>query len=391
MSSVLRGGGFDRSAWLDSPASANLLCGKFSLPPGKFHSSNVRYHNRLSHRFAMDLPRGKFSGRGQCTGRDPPFLRHSGVCPGRPSGRGLPSRRRYALMNILVLGGGQQGRVLAADLARSLPKAQITVADVREPTLPAQPNLLWLEADLSSPQAIARLLHEYDLGVGALPSRFGYGAMQAAIDAKRPLVDVSFSAEDPLTLDAAASRAGVAIVPDCGLAPDLSHLLVGDAMTRDGVPVELEILVGGVAQDRSRPYGYVVTWSLDDLVEEYTRPARWVRDGEFVSEPVLDVVEPFEVPGVGTMESFVSDGLRTLLTTASSVRTMAEKTLRWPGHVAAIKPLLAAGTFLETFRRECVVDPPEDLVALVVKATWKNGTTRTHVMTDRYDPKTGLT
>jgi saccharopine dehydrogenase-like NADP-dependent oxidoreductase len=294
-------------------------------------------------------------------------------------------------MNILILGGGQQGRVLAGDLARSLPAAKLTVADVREPALPALPNLRWLEADLADPQAIARLLHEYDLGVGALPSRFGYGAMQAAIDAKRPLVDVSFSAEDPLTLDAAAARAGIAIVPDCGLAPGLSHLLVGDAMRAHGVPIELEILVGGVAQDAGRPYGYVVTWSIDDLVEEYTRPARWVREGEFVSEPVLDVVEPFDVPGVGRMESFVSDGLRTLLSTASGVRTMAEKTLRWPGHVAAIKPLLANGTFLETFRRECVVDPPEDLVALVVRAKWKSGKERTTVMTDRYDPVSGLT
>ncbi len=294
-------------------------------------------------------------------------------------------------MNILVLGGGQQGRVLAADLARSLPAAKITVADVREPDLPGLPNLRWIEADLSAPQDIARLLHGYDLGVGALPSRFGYGAMQAAIDAKRPLVDVSFSAEDPLALDAAAARAGIAIVPDCGLAPGLSHLLVGDAMRAHGVPIELEILVGGVAQDASRPYGYVVTWSLDDLVEEYTRPARWVRDGEFVSEPVLEVVEPFDVPGVGRMESLVSDGLRTLRDTAAGGRPMGEKTQRWPGHVAAIKPLLAAGTFVETFRRECVVDPPEDLVALVVRAKWKNGKERTSVMTDRYDAATGLT
>src|SRR5688500_6421162 len=152
-------------------------------------------------------------------------------CHIAPSAAPITCHRRNR-MNILVLGGGQQGRVLAAALAASLPAAKVTVADVREPVLPAATNLRWLEADLSSPQEIARLLHGYDLGVGALPSRFGYGAMLAAIDAKRPLVDVSFSAEDPLTLDAAASRAGVAIVPDCGLAPGLSHLLVGDAMTR---------------------------------------------------------------------------------------------------------------------------------------------------------------
>jgi len=294
-------------------------------------------------------------------------------------------------MKILVLGGGQQGRVIAGDLARSLPDATITVADVRDPALPAAPNLRWIEADLSSPQAVARVLHEHDLGVGALPSRYGFGAMQAAIDAKRTLVDVSFSAEDPMGLDSAAARAGIAIVPDCGLAPGLSHLLVGDLTGRHGTPEALEILVGGVAQDRLRPYGYVVTWSLDDLLEEYTRPARWVRDGAYVEEPVLDRIESYDVPGVGAMEAFVSDGLRTLLSTASDVRTMAEKTLRWPGHVDAIRPLLANGSFLDTFRRECVVDPAEDLVALVVECRWKNGRKEKRVMLDRFDPKTRMT
>src|SRR5262245_40921945 len=127
-------------------------------------------------------------------------------------------------MKLLVLGGGAQGRVIAADLARALDRAEITVADVRQPSLPALANLRWVEADLSSAAAIAPRMRDYDLIVGALPSRFGYGAMQAAIEAKRDLVDVSFSAENPLELDAEARRAGVAILPDCGLAPGLSHL-----------------------------------------------------------------------------------------------------------------------------------------------------------------------
>ena len=58
-------------------------------------------------------------------------------------------------MNILVLGGGQQGRVIAGDLARSLGSARITVADVREPRLAPLSNLRWLSADLSDPAALA--------------------------------------------------------------------------------------------------------------------------------------------------------------------------------------------------------------------------------------------
>src|SRR5689334_12857434 len=169
-------------------------------------------------------------------------------------------------MKIVVLGGGAQGRVIATDLARSLPADQVTVADVRRPDLPA--GVGYVEADASDKAALAKLIAGYDLAVGALPSRFGFGAMEAAIEARKPLVDVSFAAEDPLSLDDRARKAGVAIAVDCGLAPGLSHLLCGDLHARRGAPEKLEILVGGVAQDKTRPYGYVVTWSLDDLVEE---------------------------------------------------------------------------------------------------------------------------
>ncbi len=294
-------------------------------------------------------------------------------------------------MKIVVLGAGAQGRVIAEDLARSLPRALVTVADLKKPSLPDLPNLKPLEADLSSPEPIARLLAVNDLGVGALPSRFGYGAMKAAIEAKKPLVDVSFSAEDPLTLDAAAKSAGVAILPDCGLAPGLSHLLVGDLLTRGSSPLELEILVGGVAQDKSRPYGYVVTWSLDDLLEEYTRPARYVKGGKLVEEPVLERIESTEIPGVGTMEAFVSDGLRTLLSTAWSVPDMAEKTLRGPGHVEAIKPLVASGRLKGELTEKCTPEPRADLVALAVRARWADGRRGESVLVDRYDPATNRT
>jgi saccharopine dehydrogenase-like NADP-dependent oxidoreductase len=292
-------------------------------------------------------------------------------------------------MNILVLGGGQQGRVIASDLAASLPASRITVADLRAPQLPTLGNLSFVEADLSSSEAIARLLHDHDMGVGALPSRFGYGAMQAAIAARRPLVDVSFSAENPLTLDAAARSAGVAILPDCGLAPGLSHLCCGYAGAQ-GALEELEISVGGVAQDKTKPYGYVVTWSLEDLLEEYVRDARIMRDGRPLAVPVFSELKQIEVEGAGVMESFLSDGLRTLIDTMPGVPSMAERTLRWPGHVEAIRPLVAAGTFISEMRAKCVAKPENDLVAMVVRARWANRAARM-TLVDRYDAVTGLT
>lgn len=293
-------------------------------------------------------------------------------------------------MKLLVLGGGAQGRVIALDLARSLPNARVRVGDVRDPRLPALPNLEYVALDAADATAMARTMHEHDFVVGALPSRYGFASMRAAIEARRTLVDVSFCGEDPLALERDAAAAGVAVLPDCGLAPGLSHLVAGRMAAGHGTPDELLILVGGVAQDASRPYGYVVTWSLDDLLEEYVRPARIVKDGRPVEVPVFSGLTRESVAGAGEMESFYSDGLRTLIATMPGVREMGEKTLRWPGHVAAVRPLVAAGRFVEEIRARCTADPPADLVALVVRARWGSATRET-TLVDRYDPATGLT
>jgi lysine 6-dehydrogenase len=294
------------------------------------------------------------------------------------------------IRNVLVLGGGQQGRVIAEDLATALPDRRITVADVRRPATANLPNLFYHEVDLSDREALARTIAKHDLAVGALPSRLGWDTMVAATDAKVPLVDVSFSAENPIGLDGEARAAGIAIVPDCGLAPGLSHLRVGRDAAAQGTPDEVVIMVGGVAQDRARPYGYVVTWSVDDLLEEYVRPARIVKDGQPAEVPVFSGMEHVEVEGAGTLEAFYSDGLRTLIDTMPEIRDMGEKTLRWPGHVDAIQPLLRDGRFVEEFRAKCVVDPPEDLVVLLVRVR-RGADTREYTLVDRYDPATRRT
>src|SRR5262245_30510022 len=125
-------------------------------------------------------------------------------------------------MRILILGGGAQGRVVARDLARERPGDSVTVADLRDPGFAPGTNLRWEEADLADAARLARLAAAHDFVVGALPSHLGFAAMRAAIEAGRNMVDVSFCEENPLALEDDARRAGVAIVPDCGLAPGLS-------------------------------------------------------------------------------------------------------------------------------------------------------------------------
>ena len=80
-------------------------------------------------------------------------------------------------MNILVLGGGQQGRVIATDLARSLPTAVIDVADVRDPRLPELPNLRFVEADGADVEGDRSAA---SLDCGPLPLRESAGSRNSA-------------------------------------------------------------------------------------------------------------------------------------------------------------------------------------------------------------------
>ena len=205
------------------------------------------------------------------------------------------------------------------------------------------------------------------------------------------MVDIAFFPEDAAELDAVAREHGVRLLPDCGIAPGLSHLVAGRACAAAeaaGKSIDsLRILVGGVAADPSRPYGYVVSWSLEDLVEEYTRPARIRRGGETVTVPAMSGLETVEVPGIGPMEAFYSDGLRTLLD-MTGIPHIEEKTLRHPGHIAAIQPLLESETLVEEFGRQCLEG--DDVVVLMVETEGPEGSTRARLDVPAKDGLSGM-
>ena len=115
-----------------------------------------------------------------------------------------------------------------------------------------------------------------------------------------------------------------------------------------------------------------------------------MRGGQKVTVPVFSGLERVQIEGVGEMEAFYSDGLRSLLETLPGVAEMGEKTLRWPGHAEAVRPLVAQRRLVEELRARCSLDPPLDLVALVVRSRWADGEELT-TLVDRFDPATGLT
>ena len=73
-------------------------------------------------------------------------------------------------------------------------------------------------------------------------------------------------------------------------------------------------------------------FSPSDVVEEYTRPARIKSNNDIFEVPALGDRHIIQVEGYGEMEAFLTDGLRSILTTIPA-RNMKEYTIRWPGHI----------------------------------------------------------
>jgi hypothetical protein len=209
--------------------------------------------------------------------------------------------------------------------------------------------------------------------VGALPGRLGLSMLEAVIAAGKPIADISFSPEDPLALDALAREKAVTAVVDCGVSPGLSNFAVGRAAAALASIDGVRILVGGLPADRARPFGYAILFSATDVIEEYTRPARIVEEGRVVTRPALSEVEAVEVPGIGTLEAFLTDGLRTLLATVPA-RSMVEKTLRYPGHADAMRGLRESGFFearaIEAGGRSI---SPRSVTEKLLSVAWKLG------------------
>jgi len=248
------------------------------------------------------------------------------------------------MKNITILGAGRVGAAIALDLARE-GEFQVTVADRSEQALArlAARGLATRPVDLA-PDNIGALVQGADLVVGAVPGRMGFATMAAVLEAGRPMVDISFFEEDPFRLDDLARSRNLVAVMDSGVAPGCGNLILGDLQGRLDTVTRFECLVGGLPVVRTWPYEYKAGFSPADVLEEYTRPARLVEGGEVVVRPALSEPELVDFPGVGTLEAFNTDGLRTLLRTVAAP-SMREKTLRYPGHAEKMRVLAATGLF----------------------------------------------
>ncbi len=274
---------------------------------------------------------------------------------------------------IIVLGCGLVGGPIAADLSKDR-DFSVTVADINEAALQkiaSSYDVKTLQADLSNSKTVLETVRNFDFAINAVPGFMGFKTLKAIIEAGTDAVDIAFFPEDLFTLDDLAKEKNVTVISDMGVAPGMSNLLTGYAANLLDKTEKVIIYVGGLPKVRVWPYEYKAVFSPVDVIEEYTRPARIVENGKEVIKPALSEPELLDFEGIGTLEAFNSDGLRSLIKTIDAP-DMIEKTLRYPGHIEIMKILRDTGFFdNKEIEVKGVKIKPIDFTAKLLFPKWK--------------------
>ena len=229
---------------------------------------------------------------------------------------------------IVALGSGLIGEFVIHRLADD--GFNVTAVDMKIPnSLSERNDVLSIEQDayeyissLNNPKTV----------INMLPGRIGHDIRKPLIQGGHQIIDLAFTEEDPQTLDALAKEYQSTMIWDIGIAPGLSNMLVAQAQRELGPMDNVEIRVGGNPVQPDNDWSYMAPFSPSDVIEEYTRPARIVRNGSIVSLPALSERHRIDVEGTDGMDAFLTDGLRSVLTTIKATN-MAEYTVRWPQHI----------------------------------------------------------
>jgi lysine 6-dehydrogenase len=330
-----------------------------------------------------------------------------------------------------VLGSGRQGTAAAYDMARFGEAKQVLIADISLEA--AQQSAARVNGLIGAPVAEARrvdatnyaqlkaFLDPVDSFLSAVPYWNNPGITRVAIEAKASMTDLGGNTDlvrEQMKLSPQAREAGIAVIPDCGQVPGMGTSLTVYAMSLLDETEEVMMWDGGNALHPRPPFKYILTFNIAGLTNEYYGVAHFIRNGKRVEVPTFldEDYETIDFPEpIGKMEAFVAGGGTSTMpwTFEGKLKTLWNKTLRWPGHFAEWKTYMNAG-LLETDPIEVqsvkvsprevlhtLLDPKlrarpgePDLVIVRVQAVGrKNGHAARVIveLIDRYDEATGFT
>jgi lysine 6-dehydrogenase len=326
-------------------------------------------------------------------------------------------------MKMLVLGAGLQGSACAYDLLQDNAVSEVRLADLHvghiAPFLApySGPRLIPTPLDVRNKEAVVAIMRGCDAVMCALPYYFNFEMSRLAIKAGAHFCDLGGNTEivfQQRELDADAKAKGVTVVPDCGLAPGMVNILAEHGIRQLDKTESVRIYVGGLPQNPEPPLNYQIVYSIEGVLDYYTTLSWVLRNGRRTQVKALSEVVPVRFgQGIGELEAFhTAGGLSTMaFRYEDKIPTMEYKTLRYPGHAAALEFIRELGlldldpvdvkgarvvprdAFIASAAKKLTKPHGKDLVALRVIVEGEKDGQRKKLeweLVDRYDQAHGI-
>ena len=288
------------------------------------------------------------------------------------------------MSKFLVLGAGKMGAVLAKDLILSNDQSMVTLVDIDFERLKqardfiASDRLVPLQRNIEDKSQREGLFKEQEVVLAALLHKHSLVILEEAVKQGVHLIDlVGDKPLERLAYDEKAKKKGITVIPGCGVATGIDNICVGRGVSLLDETQEAMIYVGGNPIHARLPLKYSILYAADSLLDFYERKTIILERGRIEEVRALSGIESIEFPPpFSEMECFYTDGLSSLIHTMQGriKGSLAEKTVRYPGHARAVKSLKAWGLFsrepLRVGRNEVV---PREFLRTILDEKWKLG------------------
>jgi lysine 6-dehydrogenase len=327
-----------------------------------------------------------------------------------------------------VLGAGRQGTAAAYDMARWGDARRVVLADYdlkvarraaeRVNRLLDKPIAEPLQLDVTDLLAVEKALTGVDAFLSAVPYYFNLPLTAVALRVKANMCDLGGNtdiARRQHGVDAQAKAARISIVPNCGQVPGMGTTLMVYAMELLDEPLDVYMWDGGIPQHPRPPFNYLLTFHIAGLTNEYAEPAVFIRDWKVTQVETMTELETVEFPApIGSLEAFVTGGGTDTMpwTFEGKLRTLQNKTLRYPGNFAHLRGFYDLGlwslepiqvgdvkivprdVFHALFEPKVTYPEDKDMVIIRIKVVGKKDGQDAEALVefiDYYDDATGFT
>ncbi len=325
-------------------------------------------------------------------------------------------------MKILVLGAGRMGHGAVYDLIHNSPLVEsVTIADFdlrKAEKIAAKIGTNRVEVreiDAGNYRDVVELMRGHDSAISCVNYWYNESLSKSAIETNTNFCDLggnNYVVDAQLALDAEAKKAGINIVPDCGLAPGMVSLLAMRGAKRFDKTDEIHIRVGGLPQNPRPPLDYQLVFSVEGLINEYIEPARVIRGGKIAEVASMTELESLSFEDFPALEAFQTSGGTSTLpdTFLGTVRELDYKTIRYAGHCEKFKTMIDLGlcsgeeitvdyakvtprkVFGALLTQHLPADEPDYVLVRVDFTGTKNGESKKlrYDIVDKYDAATSL-